>query len=163
MEPLDYMAPLWTVPVNVTKTKRPDTQLGPTLVKAELYHIDDLIITRIFGLDTLHHENCCRASTGDHLREIEGKYHLNKNNKAMLEMGQDFFDPTYDYVPTDEKKQRVGSDIDLDWEEEADPMLPIEGIEAGGEDEMVDRTWKFSTLPFSYIRDCVALGTMLNF
>ncbi|KAG5570995.1 hypothetical protein H5410_060761 [Solanum commersonii] len=46
-ENLDYMAPLFLAPVNITRTKGTDIEFGPTLTTAEHHRRDELIMARI--------------------------------------------------------------------------------------------------------------------
>jgi len=86
-ESVDYMAPLFTTPLDVTKTKGPENMHGPTLTTAERNMRDDLIIARMFGLEMLRHKNGCHAST-----------------EALLGLGPAFLEPIWDDVRTDEDK-----------------------------------------------------------
>uniref|UniRef100_M1DNK7 Putative plant transposon protein domain-containing protein n=1 Tax=Solanum tuberosum TaxID=4113 RepID=M1DNK7_SOLTU len=56
-EHLDYMAPLFPTPVDITRTKGPDTEFGPTLTTAERHRRDELIMARMYGLEMLRHQN----------------------------------------------------------------------------------------------------------
>lgn len=62
-EGLDYMAPLITVLIDVTKTKGPDTIHGPTLTIVEHNQRDEMIMSHMYGLEMLCHQNRCRVST----------------------------------------------------------------------------------------------------
>ncbi|KAG5611121.1 hypothetical protein H5410_022402 [Solanum commersonii] len=73
-ESVDYMAPLFTAPLDVTKTKGPENMHGSTLTTAERNRKDDLITAHMFGLEMLCHRNGCRASTQEQLDEIGMKY-----------------------------------------------------------------------------------------
>uniref|UniRef100_M1DV28 Uncharacterized protein n=1 Tax=Solanum tuberosum TaxID=4113 RepID=M1DV28_SOLTU len=61
-ESVDYMAPLFTTPLDVTKTKWLENMNGPTLTTAEHNMRDDLITVRMFGVEILCHRNGCRPS-----------------------------------------------------------------------------------------------------
>ncbi|KAG5615721.1 hypothetical protein H5410_015545 [Solanum commersonii] len=62
-ESVDYMAPLFTTPLDVTKTKGPENIHGPILTTTEQNMRDDMITACIFGLEILRHRNGCRASS----------------------------------------------------------------------------------------------------
>lgn len=76
-EGLDYMALLIIVSIDVTKTKGPDTINGPTLTTTERNRRDDLIMARMYGLETLLHKNGFLASTSEQLAEVERQYPFN--------------------------------------------------------------------------------------
>ncbi|KAG5605289.1 hypothetical protein H5410_026781 [Solanum commersonii] len=61
-ESVDYMAPLFTTPLDVTKTKGPENMHGPTLTTTKRNMRDDMITMLMFGLEMLRHRNGCRAS-----------------------------------------------------------------------------------------------------
>uniref|UniRef100_M1DWA9 Uncharacterized protein n=1 Tax=Solanum tuberosum TaxID=4113 RepID=M1DWA9_SOLTU len=69
-ESVDYMAPLFTTPLDVTKTKGTEYLHRPTLTTAECNKRDDLITTHMFGQEMLCHRNGHRASTQEQLDEI---------------------------------------------------------------------------------------------
>uniref|UniRef100_M1DJS0 Putative plant transposon protein domain-containing protein n=1 Tax=Solanum tuberosum TaxID=4113 RepID=M1DJS0_SOLTU len=48
-ENVDYMAPLYPTPVDITRTKGPDTEFGPTLTTAERHQRDELIMSRMMA------------------------------------------------------------------------------------------------------------------
>ncbi|KAG5631406.1 hypothetical protein H5410_003123 [Solanum commersonii] len=52
-EKVDYMEPLFPAPVDITRTKGPDTEFGPTLTTAELHRHDELIMASMYGLEIL--------------------------------------------------------------------------------------------------------------
>ncbi|KAG5610976.1 hypothetical protein H5410_022257 [Solanum commersonii] len=56
-EHLDYMTPLFSTPVDITRTKGPDTEFGPTLATVERHRRDELIMARMYGLEMLRHQN----------------------------------------------------------------------------------------------------------
>ncbi|KAH0709834.1 hypothetical protein KY284_011261 [Solanum tuberosum] len=56
-ESVDYMAPMLTTPIDVTKTKGPENVHDPTLTTTEHNRRDDLITTHLFGLEMLYHIN----------------------------------------------------------------------------------------------------------
>ncbi|KAH0714807.1 hypothetical protein KY284_007712 [Solanum tuberosum] len=107
-ESVDYMAPLFTIPLDVTKTKGPENMHGPTLTTAECNVRDEMIMARMFGLEMLRHRNGCRASTQEQLDE--------------------------DDVPTNEDKRRTMSDSESDSEVDEGDLLAIEGT--GGDADM---------------------------
>ncbi|KAH0716675.1 hypothetical protein KY290_012937 [Solanum tuberosum] len=71
---LDDMVPLFSVPVDITKTKEPDNEFGPTLTTMERHRRDELIMDRMYGMDMLHHQNGCRASTDVPLGDVKRRY-----------------------------------------------------------------------------------------
>ncbi|KAH0758158.1 hypothetical protein KY290_021651 [Solanum tuberosum] len=103
-ESVDYMAPLFTTPLDVTKTKGPENMHGPTLTTVERNMRDDLITARMFGLEILCHKNGCHASTEEQLDEIAFRYPLNEHAEALLGLGPAFMEPIWDDVRTDEDK-----------------------------------------------------------
>ncbi|KAK4724170.1 hypothetical protein R3W88_026949 [Solanum pinnatisectum] len=108
-ESVDYMAPLFTTPLHVTKTKGPKNFHGPTLTTTECSRRDDLITTHMFGLEMLFHRNGCRVSTQEQLDEIARMYPLNEHDDALLGLGPAFLEPIWVDVPTDEDKRRTMS------------------------------------------------------
>ncbi|KAG5575909.1 hypothetical protein H5410_056043 [Solanum commersonii] len=58
-ESVDYLAPLFIIPLDVTKRKRPENAHGPTLTTTERNKKDDMITARLFGLEMLCHRNGC--------------------------------------------------------------------------------------------------------
>uniref|UniRef100_M1DCP2 Putative plant transposon protein domain-containing protein n=1 Tax=Solanum tuberosum TaxID=4113 RepID=M1DCP2_SOLTU len=132
-ERLDYMAPLFLAPVDITKTKGPDNEFGPTLTTAEHHRRDELIMARMYGLEMLHHLNGCRASSDVQLGEVERRYPLNAHAKSLLGIGLAFHEPMDDDIPTDDDRLHTGSDVDFDSEtEEVDTALA--GDEGDGGD-----------------------------
>ncbi|KAK4733956.1 hypothetical protein R3W88_008217 [Solanum pinnatisectum] len=75
-ENVDYMAPLFPAPVNITRTKGVDTEFGPTLTIAERHRRVELIMARMYDLEMLHHQNGCLASTDMELGDVRVKSHL---------------------------------------------------------------------------------------
>ncbi|KAH0712429.1 hypothetical protein KY289_008388 [Solanum tuberosum] len=126
-ETVDYMAPLFTTPLDITKTKGPENMHGPTLTTAERNRRDEMIMARMFGLEMLRHRNGCRASTQEQLDEVATKYPLNEQAEALLGLGRAFIEPVWDDVPTDEDKRRTMSDSESDSEADEVDLLAIEG------------------------------------
>jgi len=126
-ESVDYMAPLFTTPLDITKTKGPENMHGPTLTTAERNRRDEMIMARMFGLEMLRHRNGCRASTQEQLDEVATKYPLNEQAEALLGLGRAFIEPVWDDVPTDEDKRRTVSDSESDSEADEGDLLAIEG------------------------------------
>lgn len=54
-ENVDCMAPLFPTPVDITRTKRPEYEFGPTLTTTERHRRDELIMARMYGLEMLRH------------------------------------------------------------------------------------------------------------
>uniref|UniRef100_M1D859 Putative plant transposon protein domain-containing protein n=1 Tax=Solanum tuberosum TaxID=4113 RepID=M1D859_SOLTU len=133
---MDYMAPLFPAPVDITRTKGPDTEFGPTFTTAERYRRDELIIARMYGLEMLRHQNGCLASTDMQLGDVERFYPLNAHAKALLGIGPEFREPVDNDIPTDEERLRTNSDIEFDSDEEVGPAQA--GDEAEGGDAMED-------------------------
>ncbi|KAG5619932.1 hypothetical protein H5410_005150 [Solanum commersonii] len=133
-ESVDYIAPLFTTPLNVMKTKGPENAHGPTLTTTKHNKRDDLIMAHIYGLEMLCHKNGCRVSTEEQLSDIEQRYPLNEHAKAVLGLGPEFLEPIWDDVPTDEDKMRTISVIESDFEEEEAELLALAGIR--GDDGM---------------------------
>lgn len=84
----------------------------------------------------MRYRNGCRASTQEQLYEVESKYLLNGHAKEVLSRGSEFLEPIDDDVPTDEDMFGTASDMDLDLDENVDPVLAIEdaGVNSGIED-----------------------------
>ncbi|KAH0729637.1 hypothetical protein KY290_000765 [Solanum tuberosum] len=120
-ENLDYVAPLYPTPVDITQTNELDTEFGPTLTTAERHRRDELIMARMYNLEMLRHQNGCHASTDMQLGEVERRYPLNDHARALLGIGLAFREPVDNDIPTDEEHARTGSDVDSDSEEEIDP------------------------------------------
>ncbi|KAG5599840.1 hypothetical protein H5410_031210 [Solanum commersonii] len=87
-------------PVNIMRTKGPDTEFRPTLITTERHRRDELIMARIYGLEMLRHQNGCWASTDAQLGDIERRYPLNAHAKALLGIGPKFLEPDDDDIPT---------------------------------------------------------------
>ncbi|KAH0685764.1 hypothetical protein KY284_016317 [Solanum tuberosum] len=104
-ESVDYMAPLLTTPLDVTKTKEPENMYGLILTTIERNIRDDMITARMFGFEMLRHRNGCRASSQEQLDKIAKKYPLNEPDEALLGLGTAFLEPVWDDVPTDEDKR----------------------------------------------------------
>lgn len=49
---MDYMG-LYTAIVGITRTKRPNTHLGPSLTTLEHHQRDELIMAQMYGLEML--------------------------------------------------------------------------------------------------------------
>ncbi|KAG5605372.1 hypothetical protein H5410_026864 [Solanum commersonii] len=127
-ENVDYMAPLFPAPMDITRTKGPDTKFGPTLTTAEPHKRDELIMANMYGLEMLHHQNGCLASTDMQLSDVERHYPLNAHAKALLGIGPAFREPIDDCIPIDEERLGTSSDVD-----------PAQaGVEAEGGDAMED-------------------------
>uniref|UniRef100_M1DSZ7 Uncharacterized protein n=1 Tax=Solanum tuberosum TaxID=4113 RepID=M1DSZ7_SOLTU len=135
-EILDYMAPLYPVSVDITRTKWSDIKFGPTLTTVERHKRDELITTRMYGLEILRHQNGSRASTDLQLGKVERRYPLNDHAKALLGIGPEFCESVDNDISTDEEHARTSSDVDSDSEEVIDPVQA--GDEADGDDAMED-------------------------
>lgn len=68
-------------------------------------------MARMYGLEILRHQNGCLASTDVQLGDVERRYPLNAHAKALLGIGLEFHEPVDDDIPTDEDRQRTGSDV----------------------------------------------------
>uniref|UniRef100_M1DMQ3 Putative plant transposon protein domain-containing protein n=1 Tax=Solanum tuberosum TaxID=4113 RepID=M1DMQ3_SOLTU len=148
-ENLDYMAPLYPAPVDITHTKGTDTDFGPTLTTVERHKRDELIMARMYGLEMLRHKTGGRPSTDLEIGEVNRRYLLNDHAKALLGIGPEFREPTENDIPTDEENLRTGSDVESDSDEEIDPIQVEAEAEADGGDIMEDRSGSFFfTLPF---------------
>lgn len=66
-EPVEYMAPFFTTPIDVTKAKGTELFHGPTLTIAKHIMRDDMVTTWMYGLEMLPHKNGCRASSQENL------------------------------------------------------------------------------------------------
>ncbi|KAG5571568.1 hypothetical protein H5410_061334 [Solanum commersonii] len=60
---VNYMAPLYPAPVDITRTKGPDTEFGPTLTTSEHHRRDEFIMPRMYSLEMLRHQNGFHTST----------------------------------------------------------------------------------------------------
>jgi hypothetical protein len=132
-EQCDYMPPLPSTLYDVTNIKAPDYTHGPVLTTQERAKRDDMITARMFGLEMLRHRTGGRPSTDEELREVERRYPLNEHAMAVLGLGPDFYEPTYDDVPTDEDKRRTGSDVESDLEATYFDPLSVEDPNAAGD------------------------------
>ncbi|KAG5606262.1 hypothetical protein H5410_027754 [Solanum commersonii] len=56
-ENMDYMVPLYPALVDITRTKGPNTDFGPTLTTIEHHRRDELIMVKMYGLEMLRHQN----------------------------------------------------------------------------------------------------------
>ena len=54
-ENIDYIAPLYVTPVNITHTKGPKTKFGPTLTIAEHHKREELIMEIMYDLEMMRH------------------------------------------------------------------------------------------------------------
>ncbi|KAG5605047.1 hypothetical protein H5410_026539 [Solanum commersonii] len=124
-ESVDYMEPLFTMPLDVTKTKGPKNMHGPTLTTAEQNSRDDMIMARLFGLEMLRPRNGCRASSQVQLDKNAMKYPLNEHAEALLGLGPAFLEPVWDDVLTDEDKWQTMSDSESDFEADEDDLLDL--------------------------------------
>uniref|UniRef100_M1DJ29 Uncharacterized protein n=1 Tax=Solanum tuberosum TaxID=4113 RepID=M1DJ29_SOLTU len=111
-ENVDYMAPLFPTPVDITRTKGADTEFGPTLTTAEHHRRDELIMAKMYGLEILRHQNCCLASTDKQLGDVERRYPLNAHTKALIGIGPEFHKPVDDDIPIIEERFRTNSDVE---------------------------------------------------
>ncbi|KAG5627799.1 hypothetical protein H5410_013017 [Solanum commersonii] len=135
-ENLDYMAPLYPAPVDITHTKRPDTNFDPTLTTAKHHRRDELIMARMYSLEMLRHKTGGQPSTDLEIGEVNRRYLLNDHAKALLAIGPEFREPTENDIPTDEENLRTGSDVESDSDKEIDPIQAE--AEADGGDIMED-------------------------
>ncbi|KAG5576268.1 hypothetical protein H5410_056402 [Solanum commersonii] len=120
-ENADYMAPLFPATVDITRTKGPDTELGSTITTAECHRRDELIMTRMYGLEMLRHHNGCLASTDMQLGDVERCCPLNDHAKALLGIGPAFREPIDNVILTDEERLQTSSNVESDSDEEVDP------------------------------------------
>ncbi|KAH0695893.1 hypothetical protein KY289_013375 [Solanum tuberosum] len=127
-ESVDYIAPLFTTPLDVTKTKGPKNAHGATLTTTERNKRDDLIMAHMYGLEMLRHKNGCQAFAEEQLSDIEQRYPLNEHAKVVLGLGPEILEPIWDDVPTDKDKMRTMSDIESNFEKEEAELLALAGI-----------------------------------
>ncbi|KAG5630314.1 hypothetical protein H5410_002031 [Solanum commersonii] len=130
-ENLDYVAPLYPAPMDITWTKGPDTEFGPTLTTIERHRRNELIMVRMYNLEMLRHQNGCHASTDIQLGKVERRYLLNNYARALLGIDLAFREPVDNDIPTDEEHVRTGSDVDSDSEEEIDPAQADDAVDEG--------------------------------
>ncbi|KAG5591738.1 hypothetical protein H5410_042252 [Solanum commersonii] len=130
-ENMDYIAPLFPAPVDITRTKGPVTKFGPTLTTVKCHRQDELIMARVYGLEMLRHQNGCRASTDTQLGDVERHYPLNAHAKALLGIGPEFREPIDDDIPIDEERLRTSSNVVSDSDEEVDPAQAGDEAEEG--------------------------------
>uniref|UniRef100_M1DVM1 Uncharacterized protein n=1 Tax=Solanum tuberosum TaxID=4113 RepID=M1DVM1_SOLTU len=102
-ENVDYRAPLFPTPMDITRTKGPDTEFGPTLTTAKRHRRDELTMARMYRLEMLRHQNGFLAFTDMQLGDVERRYPLNAHTKALLGIGPEFCEPIDDDIPTDEE------------------------------------------------------------
>lgn len=127
------MVPLYPVVVDISRTKKPDTELGPTLTTAERHQRDDLIMVRMFGLKMLQHKTGVLLSNLIEPMDVNRHNSLNAHAEALLCIRQDFIELFVD-IPMDEDNFCTGSDVDLDSEDEMDIPQAEDG--ARGNDVM---------------------------
>ncbi|KAG5581295.1 hypothetical protein H5410_051922 [Solanum commersonii] len=130
-ENIDYIAPLYPAPVDITQNKGSDTEFGPTLTTAEHHRRDELIMARMYGLEMLRHQNGYHDSTDMQLGEVERRYPLNDHARALLGIGPEFWEPIENDIPTNEENMRTSSDVDSDSKEKIDPAQ-VDGKVNGG-------------------------------
>ncbi|KAK4734071.1 hypothetical protein R3W88_008332 [Solanum pinnatisectum] len=130
-ENVDYMAPSFPTPVDITRTKGPDTEFGPTLTIVERHPCDELIMARMYNLEMLRHQNGCRVSTNTQLGEFERCYPLNDHAKALLGIGPEFCEPIDNDISTDEERFHTSSDVESDYDEKIDPAQAGDEVEEG--------------------------------
>ncbi|KAG5615180.1 hypothetical protein H5410_015004 [Solanum commersonii] len=136
-ESLDYMAPLFPVLVDITKTKGFDNEFGPPLTTTERHHRDELIMARMYGLELLRHQNGCRASIEEQLGKLERRYPLNAHAKTLLGISPELSEHVDDDISIDEDRLHTCFDVEFDSDtEEVDPAQA--GDEAEGGDTMED-------------------------
>ncbi|KAG5606846.1 hypothetical protein H5410_028338 [Solanum commersonii] len=128
---VDYMALLFAAPMDITRTKGPDIEFGPTLTTAEHHRRDELIMARMYGLEMLRHQNGCLASTDMQLGDVERRYPLNAHAKALLRIGPEFREPIDDDIPIVEERLRTSSDVEFDYDEDVDPAQAGDEVEWG--------------------------------
>ncbi|KAG5577264.1 hypothetical protein H5410_057398 [Solanum commersonii] len=128
---VDYMAPLFPEPVDITRTRRPDTEFGPTLTTAERYRRDVLIMARMYGLEMLRHQNGCMASTDIQLGDVQRRYPLNAHAKALLGIGPKFRESVNNDILTNEERLHTSSDVESNSDEEVDPTQAGDKAEGG--------------------------------
>ncbi|KAG5616546.1 hypothetical protein H5410_016370 [Solanum commersonii] len=133
---VDYVAPLYSAPVDITRTKGPDTKFDPTLITVERHMRDELIMARMYGMEMLRHKIGGRPSTDLEIGEVNKRYFLNDHAKALLGIGPEFREPTENDILTDEDNLRTNSNMESDLDEEIDPIQA--GVEANGGDIMED-------------------------
>uniref|UniRef100_M1DMK3 Putative plant transposon protein domain-containing protein n=1 Tax=Solanum tuberosum TaxID=4113 RepID=M1DMK3_SOLTU len=126
-ENVDYMAP----PVDITRTKGTYTEFGPTLTTVERYRRDEFIMRMMYVLEMLRHQNGCHVSTNMQLGDVERRYPLNDNARALLGIVHEFWEPIENDILTEEENMRTGSDVDSDSEEEIDPAQANDEVDGG--------------------------------
>ncbi|KAG5610948.1 hypothetical protein H5410_022229 [Solanum commersonii] len=131
---VDYMTPLFPAPVDITRTKGPDTEFVPTLTTTERHRRDELIMVRMYDLKMLRHQNGCLASTAMQLGDVERRFPLNAQAKALLGIGPEFRELVDDEILTNEERFHTSSDVESD--EEDDPAQAGDKVEGG--DSMED-------------------------
>ncbi|KAG5620757.1 hypothetical protein H5410_005975 [Solanum commersonii] len=135
-EHVDYMAPLFLAPLDITRTNGPDPEFAPTLTTAERHRRDELIMARMYDLEMFRHQNGCLASTDMHLGDVERRYPLNAHAKVLLGIGPEFREPVNDDISTVEERFHTSSNVKSDFDKEVDPTQV--GDEAEGDDAMED-------------------------
>ncbi|KAG5595499.1 hypothetical protein H5410_036731 [Solanum commersonii] len=108
-------------PMDITRTKGPDTEFGPILITIERHRRDELIMARMYGLEMLGHQNGYFASTDMQLGDVEKCYPLNAQEKALLGINPEFRVTVDDDILTDEDLLRTCSYVDSDSDEVVDP------------------------------------------
>lgn len=122
--------------MDITCTKREDTDLGPILITIEGHRRDDLIMAKMYVLKMLRHTTGGRPSTDWEIWEVHMRYPLSHHDNALLGIGREFWEPINIDIPTDEKNLHTGSNVDSYSEEEID--LTMTGGGADGNESMED-------------------------
>ncbi|KAG5630420.1 hypothetical protein H5410_002137 [Solanum commersonii] len=113
-EQSDYMELFYPTTVDITQTKGPDTDFGPTLTTAERHKRDELIMATMYGLEMLRHKTGGRPSIDLEIGEVNKCYLLNYHAKALLGIGPEFWEPTENDILTNEENLCTGSNVDSD-------------------------------------------------
>uniref|UniRef100_M1DHR2 Uncharacterized protein n=1 Tax=Solanum tuberosum TaxID=4113 RepID=M1DHR2_SOLTU len=124
-ESVDYMTPLFPAPMDITRTKGPDTEFGPTLTTTKRHRRDELIMVRMYSLEILRHQNGCLASTDMQLGDVERCYPLNVHTKALLSIGPKFCELVDDDISTDEERLHTSSDVESDLMRRMTLLRPV--------------------------------------
>lgn len=98
-EHFDYIALLYPAIVDITRTKGPDTHLGPIITIVEWNRRDKLTMDKMYGLEMVVHDTGGQPSTDLEIGDVNRQYPLNNHVKALLRIGTMFWDPIENYIP----------------------------------------------------------------
>ena len=97
------MTHVFQAAMDITCTKAPHTDLGPTLTTMKLHERDEFVRARIYGLEILRHGIGGRPSCVVEILEINMRNPLNDHAEALLVIVLEFRELTEDDIPKNEE------------------------------------------------------------